>query len=174
MNKKKRLLILAVIVLILCASIAPTYSYFTTYARALGGREISLGTWTEIEESFSDWTKHVQIVAKEKSSPVFVRVKAFSGDNYALTFSGSGWTQQDDGYWYWNQVLEANKATDILDIAIHDVPTKDAKSGDEVNVAVVYECVLALYDEDGEADMDLSWEAGSEHVKILGGGTDNA
>ena len=168
MKMKKWIPFLLAVLLVLCSSIGTAVAYFTTYATARGGYVLRLGEETEIQEEFSDWTKHVVVTSGKDSSPVFVRVKAFSGKKYPLVISGSGWTAGSDGYWYYNSVLEGGSATSQLDIQIKDVPTKEAKSGDEVNVAVVYECVLAVYKADGSPDPDTAWDQGD--VKVIEGG----
>lgn len=168
MKMKKWFPFLLAVVLILASSIGTAVAYFTTYATAKGGYVIHLGEETEIEEEFSDWTKHVVITSKPNSSSVFVRVKAFSGKNYPLEISGSGWTLGTGDYWYYNDVLPGNAQTSQLDIEIKDVPTKEAAAGDEVNVTVIYECVLAIYKADGSPDPDTAWNQGE--VTVIEGG----
>ena len=168
MKLKKWLPFLLAVVLVLGSSIGTALAYFTTYAPAKGGYVIHLGEETEIEEEFSDWTKHVVITSREDSSGVFVRVKAFSGEAYPLEISGTGWTEGENDYWYYDDVLPGGSQTSQLDIQIKDVPTAEAQEGDQINVAVVYECVLAIYKADGSPDPDTAWSQG-EIIVIEGG-----
>lgn len=81
MKKKDVLLSAAACLLVLCTSISNAWAYFTTYSSAAGSITIHMGDETEIEESISDWTKHVVITSTEDSGPVYIRAKAFSGVN---------------------------------------------------------------------------------------------
>ncbi|MBQ9250334.1 MAG: hypothetical protein IJ179_08190 [Oscillospiraceae bacterium] len=168
MKMRKWFPFLLAVVLILGSSIGTAVAYFTTYAETKGGYVIRLGGETEIEEEFSDWTKHVVITSRENSSPVFVRVKAVSGKHYPLEISGSGWSLGAGDYWYYNDVLPGGSQTSQLDIAIKDVPASEAREGDEIDVAVVYECVLAIYKADGSPDPDTAWNQGE--VTVIQGG----
>ena len=87
MKLKKWLPFLLAVALVLGSSIGTALAYFTTCAPAKGGYVIHLGEETEIEEEFSDWTKHVVITSREDSSGVFVRVTAFSGAAYPLAIT---------------------------------------------------------------------------------------
>lgn len=141
--KMKNIFLLALsIVLILATSMNSALAYFTTYAEAKGGYTIHLGG-TNIEEQFSNWTKHVTITSEPNSQPVYVRAKAFAGGQYELSYGGKGWTQGDDGYYYYDEILRAGEATTELLIKINDVP-ESAVEGDHFNVIVIYETTSVL------------------------------
>nr|WP_300816656.1 hypothetical protein [uncultured Acetatifactor sp.] len=130
------------------ASVGQAWAYFTTYAEAAGGYTIRLGDRTEIREDFSDWTKHVVIDSQEGSQPVYVRARAFCGSQYELVYSGDGWTQAGD-YYYYNDILYGGQETNPLDIRIEGIPETPDK--DYFNVIVIYESVPVQYHEDGTA-----------------------
>ena len=153
-NKWKVLAVLAV-VLVLVASLGSAISYFTTYAEAKGGHILNMGT--QIEEEVYDWTKHVVITSKENTIPVYVRAKAIAPSQFGLIYSGEGWTLGDDGFYYYDAVLEGGKETSELLVEIHDIPT-DVKEGDDFNVVVVYECTRAT-DPDGNPLSAPDWNA---------------
>lgn len=144
--------------LIMSGVIDSAWAYFTTYAEAAGSISIELGDVTEIEEEISEWTKRVEIASAADSGPVYIRAKAFSGSEYTLSYSSEGgWSDGNDGYWYYDQILYGGEKTEgRLLIKIEGVP-KDAKAGDDFNVIVVYESTPVLYEEDGTPYAD--WEA---------------
>lgn len=169
--KKSILLGIAAALLILTADLESTGAYFTTYAEAGGGMRIDLGAETELRERFSVWTKHISVVSKENSEPVFVRVKAFCGSAYQLVYNdaSSKWSLGDDGYYYYQDILYGGTATEELSVKIQaerdgilsNLPA-DADPAD-FNVIVVYECTPVHYRENGEpyADWAVKVETGS-------------
>lgn len=163
MKRFRTLLAALAIVLALAAGFGLASAYFTTYARASGGYTIELGERTEIYERFSQWTKHVAVTSEEGSKPVFVRVKAFWGETYDVSYDGGEhWTEGEDGFWYCGEILYAEGETPELDIHINNVPT-DVESGDSFNVVVVYETTPVLYDAEGApyADWNITLDTGT-------------
>ena len=67
MKKKNVILALLAAGLVLTSSVGSAWAYFTTYVEAQGGVTISLGDETDVEETFSSWTKHVSITVDENS-----------------------------------------------------------------------------------------------------------
>ena len=165
LKKTRVLLVTAAAVLTLAAGAQTALAYFTTYATAKGGYTIRLGETTAIEENFANWTKKIQ-VSNTGSLPCYVRVKAFCGSKYTLTFTGDGWTQGADGYWYYNAIVPAGGASGELDIAIGNTPVGEA---DAFNVVVVQEAAAVCYNADGSAYADwgetLSSDSSSYDVK---------
>lgn len=149
-NYYPEVLALTAIVAVAWAGIGKTWSYFTTYAEAAGGYTIRLGDRTEITEDFSEWTKHVVISNEESSEPVYIRVKAFSGSQYTLTYSGEGWSLGSDGYYYYNEMVNGGGATGALDLKIGGIP-EEPEAQERFNVVVVYESTPVKYHEDGSA-----------------------
>lgn len=130
------------------AGIGTAWSYFTTFAEAAGGYTIRLGDRTEITEDFTDWTKHVVITNEDSSEPVYIRVRAFCGSQYKLLYSGEGWTQGSDGYYYYNEIVNGGASTAKLDVRIEDIPD-DPEVTARFNVVVIYESTPVRYHEDG-------------------------
>ena len=161
MKRNTLILSLVALVLVICAGMGTTWSYFSTYAETAGGVPIAFNDRTEIiriEEEFSDWTKHVVLKSDANSNPVFVRVKAFSGLPYDLTYYApfGNWTLGDDGFYYYNEILNGGGSTNELQIRINNVPA-NAADKDNFNVVVVYEYTPVLYAADGTAYAD--WNA---------------
>ncbi len=149
---KKSAILLAVVaaVLVMAANLPLAWGYFSTYTEAKGG--VPLLPWeneTEIREEMYDWQKHVVISNAEDSGPVYVRAKAFGGDEYGLTYeTGDSWTLGDDGFCYYNAILQPGEETPELLVTIHNLP-EDPEKDQQFNVVVVYESTPVSYDEAG-------------------------
>ena len=141
MKKRNLILIALVFALIICATIQPAMAYFTTYVRAKGGHEVSLGDTTKIIETVSGWTKKVTIFNEDESEPVFIRAKVLYKGSFPIEVSGGAWTEkQEDGYYYYGSVegdqinltiLEGGKSTgegeNALSVKINNVPPATIK-----------------------------------------------
>ncbi len=167
---KRRTLYLAALALILVlgAGIGESLAYFSTYAEAKGGYVIELGDRTELKEEFSNWTKRVTVVSAEDSEPVFIRVKAFCGSRYSLSYldESGRWSLGDDGYYYYSEIVPGGGSTAELQIRIGNVPAS-VKDGDSFNVIVIYESSPARWREDGTAYAD--WSVILDRVSTEGG-----
>ena len=148
-------------VMVLPAGIKGTLAYFTTYVRAEGGYIIEAGYETEIEEKFYDWQKEITISCKSGSQPVYVRARAFCGDEYKLLYADPDgkWTQGQDGYWYYKDILNGGETAKPLLIKIENVP-EEVKESAEFNVVVIYEYTPVRYDQNGDPYAD--WSAKTE------------
>lgn len=153
-NKNTALLIVA-IALILVTYTNGISAYFTTYTEAMGGYIVHVGDDTDIYEQFSNWTKRVTVVSGADAQPLYVRARAFAGDEYTLLYSGTDWTLGEDGYFYYSKILYPGEETKELLIRIEDIP-EDAVPGDSFNVEVIYETSPVLYDENGNPYADWS------------------
>lgn len=143
------LLISFAVIFVTAAGIGEAWAYFTTYATAQGGYTIQLGYETEIEESFKDWTKSIEISNKEGSQPVYVRVRAYSGTQFGLEYSSDSWKYDEtDGYWHYDKILYGGEKTDALKIKINNIPVAP-EDGFEFSVRVIYQSTPVLYKEDG-------------------------
>lgn len=158
LKKTRVLLVTAAAVLALAAGAQSALAYFTTYVTAKGGYTIRLGETTSLEESFANWTKRVR-VSNTGSLPCYVRVRAFCGSRYTLTFTGEGWNEGADGCWYYNAIVPAGGASSELDIAIGNVPADEAES---FNVIVVQEAAAVRYAADGTPYADWSQTLSSD------------
>ena len=129
--------------LVCISSVHSANAYFTTNVTAKGGYEVSWKHQESIEERFENWSKYVKITSEAGSVPVYVRVKAFAGSTYQLTYEGSQWTEKD-GYYYYNSALPGGEATEELRIGIGNISV-NLKDGMNFNVVVVYETIPAQY-----------------------------
>lgn len=150
-NNKTVWLTAAAVILAGSMSIQGALAYFTANASAQGGYLISLGSSTDITEDFSDWTKHI-VITNTGETDCYVRVKVFSGSQFDLEFSGESgaWSQRDDEYWYYSDIVPAGGKTSVLDAKII-VPEGYE---DDFNVVVVQECTPVVFDENGNPKED--------------------
>lgn len=143
----------AAMLLVGSLSIPEAMAYFTTYVRAEGGYEITLGSRTDIHEDVSDMTKEITIENTGKSE-CYARVRVFCGSRIEIAYEAEeGWSQQGDGYWYYDTILPAGGVSTALHAKIK-LPSEDYK--DSFNVIVVQECTPVLYKEDGTPYGDWS------------------
>ena len=158
---KKRHIILGVLttILVLCSTIGMSFAYFTTYAISQGGYVIK--SQPRIDERFENKKKTIWITNSENASPVFVRAKVFSGSEFTINYEpGTGWSYNtEDQYWYFTEPLQGSESTTTLVASIDKIP-EGLKNGDEFNIVVIYESVLAVYDGDNP-DMATSWANGT-------------
>ncbi|MGN0399715.1 MAG: hypothetical protein ACI4EO_06270 [Blautia sp.] len=161
----KKTLCLAAVALTLTAGLTAgsAMAYFTTYATADGGQEISLGLTTTVpEETVSDWTKHI-VIKNTGDSDCYVRVKIFAGGKYeeGITVSDASgkWTPGTDGYYYYSDILAPGESTEELIVKIDNMD-----SAQSFNVIVIQECTPVLYDESGNpyADWNVITNSGEE------------
>ena len=152
MKSKWKVLAVVAVVAVLLAAIGSGMAYFTTYASTQGQQPVNLGT--EIEESITDWTKHVVIRSNPFSIPVYVRARAFTDGRFTLTYpQTAGWTANSDGYFYYDEILYASESTSELQVhiklgdrEINSITNKEELKNLGFNVVVVYECTRATDD----------------------------
>lgn len=141
------LLAVLAFVAVLGISVKDSMAYFTTYARARGGKELTLGNTTEIEEEY-DGQKHIRVV-NQGNADCYVRVRVFTGSLVELTYSGSGqWAPGADGYYYYSDVVPAGGMTEELLVSIH-ASEEIRELGTDFDVIVIQECAPVMYDESG-------------------------
>ena len=180
MTKKKLALTLLAVCLITVTAVVPAMAYFTAHKTAQGSLPVQLGTKTDIQETFDGINKIVTISNDESSDEsVWVRVRAYAPDTFkgqavTLEYSGKGWTQGEDGWYYYEKPLAPGEAIgdpehmDPLTIAVNGLP-EDAVKDDTFHVAVVYESAKVLYDEGGN-ELEADWEMKGETTE--GGGNE--
>lgn len=145
MKVKTLLPALFAVCLICMSNVHNANAFFTTYVTAKGGYEVYYMRDTKLDEKYNDWNKYVTVTNKEGSIPVYVRVKAFAGSLYTLSYSGEGWVYSEkDGYYYYEQPLNGGQTTKALRVLIDNIPVKP-EAGDNFNVVVIYETIPIQY-----------------------------
>ena len=87
----------AAVILAGSVSVQSAMAYFTTYVKAKGGYEITLGSQTEIKEDVKDMTKEIKITNTGETD-CYVRVKVFCGSQIEISYAGA---VDEDGNAYW-------------------------------------------------------------------------
>lgn len=184
MKKRHTLLVLLALVLAVATALPSTWAYFTANARAGGGRTVQLDRNTEIVEEFADWTKVVTITTSPVTEPVHLRARAYS--TYTLEYSGEGWTDGGDGWWYYDWALAnpgagtdgaelpapawSRKEAAPLSVAIRGVEVPVGEKPEDFDVTVVYETTPVQYQADGShgSAKDADW---NQKLTVQGGGS---
>ena len=146
MKIRKAIPVLMAVGLIFAGQINSANAYFTTYVTAKGGYVVSWEHHEEMTETFSEWTKYVTIASKADSVPTFIRVKVFGDTKYDLKIMGNDWEYNPaDDFYYYKKDLQGGQITTPLSVKISNIPVSP-REGDNFNVVVVYESIVAEYE----------------------------
>ena len=141
--KRRNIFLLVVaLVLVLSMTVGLTMAYFSDSTEAEGGIPVTLGGQTTIIEKQNDDNKVIQI-KNTGETDVVVRVAVYGPTE--ISYSGSGWTDGGDGYYYYDSILPAGKTSSEL-TAKWDVPED---LGDDYAVVVVQESDQVVYNASG-------------------------
>lgn len=159
MKTRKIILPALAVILVIGLAVGTAIAYFTAHTEATGSVPVALGAKTEIEESIKDLDKVITISNKGPEA-VWVRAKAYSA--YELTYKGEGWSEGEDDFYVYGDIVEAGQTADTLTVSI-TAPADEVT--EEFNVIVVYECTKVMYDDDGnllDPDWSLAVKKGGE------------
>lgn len=163
-RKNSPAIILAVAALILLTGSAAgqAIAYFTAYATAEGTKVLDLNFTTTVpKEEIRAGYKAITI-QNTGDYDCYVRVKVFAGNQCQLTMgsdSDPNWTQGNDGYYYWKQILPAKAGEQISSTGTLKINIDTSKiTTDSFNVIVVQECIPVPYDEVDENGNMLTWD----------------
>ena len=166
MNKlSKKTICLAAAALALTGTLAvgSAYAYFTTYSEAKGNVVFELGeTHTEPHEEVKGGKKIVSI-ENTGDYDCYIRIRAYAGNNYNLTYEDGGsrkWYDGKDGYWYYRDILTVGSFSEKVNVILPQELLKDVTDEKDLNVIVIQECTPVQYDDNGEpyADWDVTFE----------------
>lgn len=163
LSKKTICLTAAAVALTGTLAVGSAYAYFTTYSEAKGNVVFQMGeTRTEPHEEVKKGKKIVSI-ENTGDYDCYIRVKAYAGNNYNLSYAdgGSGkWYDGGDGYWYYKDILEAGSTSETVLVNIPQELLEDITDEKDLNVIVIQECTPVQYDDVGEpyADWNVTFE----------------
>ena len=163
LSKKTICLAAAAVALTGTLAVGSAYAYFTTYSEAKGNVVFQMGeTQTKPHEEVKEGKKIVSI-ENTGDYDCYIRVKAYAGNNYNLSYAdgGSGkWYDGGDGYWYYKDILEAGSTSETVLVNIPKELLEDITDEKDLNVIVIQECTPVQYDDDGEpyADWNVTFE----------------
>ncbi len=175
MRKRHIVLAILAVAFVLTSSIGTAVAYFTTFVTAKGGYVIHLANQSEIEEDYDKGVKTLSIKNTGESGkyPIFVRARAFAGEDYILTpraDSEGKWNLApsaplDTDYWYYTEAISGQASTTTMSIEIKYADSnKEWKDGNERNIIVVYESTPAIFTSTGEPDLENAWNSGEVTV----------
>lgn len=133
------------------------YAYFTSHTQAAGSHPIELGYSSEINEDIVDGNKDITMV-NTGDTEIMVRIQLFYGtgvnNNVKITVPGentvenSGWSQEADGVWVYEHVLQPGESTHSLWV---DVEADEGTDLSNFDVTVIGQTSPIYYDENGKA-----------------------
>lgn len=163
MNKlSKKTICLAAAAMALTGTLAvgSAYAYFTTYSEAKGNVVFEMGkTHTEPHEKVKEGKKIVSI-ENTGDYDCYIRIRAYAGNNYNLTYEDGGfgkWYDGKDGYWYYKDILTVGSTSKTVNVILPQELLKDVTDEKDLNVIVIQECTPVQYDDNGEPNAD--WNA---------------
>ena len=141
--------------LVLCFTVGlginGSLAYFTDYTSAAGGKAISLTAQAEINENIDqDGVKHI-VIKNTSDNDEYIRIKIYGADDDKVEL-GTNWSSNEDGYYYYSEVLAADgETTEITASADLTSRTKDFE------IVVVSESSLAYLDNNGNGPEYTGW-----------------
>ena len=109
LRKNKILIISIIALLILLATARAVYAYLTNYIGGTGNIVLQLDNpKIEITESSQGNSKGISI-KNVSGSNEYVRVKVVTPQTVTANSSSTNWTLKNDGYYYYNSVIENGK-----------------------------------------------------------------
>lgn len=150
--KNKRALILILTIIILTIFCGVTYAYITSQIEAYGVFNVSISNANVriSKNQMNDGKLNIELENCGEEEQ-YVRVKMIISDNISLKSTSIYWTL-NEGYWYYNSVLEPGEKSSILQLEINtsDIETKDYK------IITNVESTNVMYDENG--NMYTDWQ----------------
>jgi len=152
--KTKIFIIFSIIILLLGVMIPKVIAYFTVYTEAKGSLELDLTIpTTVIHQEINENSRNITI---ENIGEVacYVRIKMFLlPENEVQIKNNDNWRyNSEDGYWYYNKILEGKSTSEKLEIEMKKSNSK---------VIIVSETTDVMY-ADGNSYAD--WEGVIEDI----------
>lgn len=166
MNKKVISLAACALALTVGLYVKPAMAYFTASVSANGKVPVEIDTHANITESGEGQTKVISVTNTEQT-PCYVRVAVIMPESISATYVGEGWSLNDDGYYYYKNILQPGESANELTLSIDTTNAlADAKlTYADFNVIVIPESAMVLYNEDGRAE-----EGWNQKAKYVEGG----
>ena len=147
LRKNKILIISIIVLLILLVTARAVYAYLTNYIRGTGNIVLQLDNpKIEITESSQGNSKGISI-KNVSGSNEYVRVKVVTPQTVTANSSSTNWTLKNDGYYYYNSVIENGQSSNIL-FSFSTTKTDNYKT------AIIVEETIEKYNEDGTGYAD--------------------
>lgn len=157
-SKKTIGLLVVSLLMVACIGVGSALAYFTTYTEAKGGVQLDLEfVDTKINEEVEKGEKILTVKNNENAEAAYVRIKVVVAKQYEeyLQYSEvegvSNWKPNEDGYYYYSEILAPGETTTELYVNLSQIVASD-----DFNVIVIQESTPVLYDADGEPYADWS------------------
>ena len=151
-NKLKICLIIIFVILILSLLVTKVYAYFTVFAATNGTVQMEFGqTSTYMYQEVGSDGVDIYI-ANTGDYHCYVRVKIFASSSANISYEAeSGWNQQGDGYWYYDQILAPGTNTSKI---VLKNPTENVENAEKIQIIAIQEITEVMYNENGEPYAD--------------------
>ena len=163
---RKRMLILAAVLLIAGISAQTAFAYFSAYDSALGQAKMNLNSKTQIKETVYDAGKDI-LVSNAGETDVIVRVRVFGPDGMTVTAPEKYWKEGNDGFYYYNYILPAGATMPEaakIEASLKDVSEDVANQYGDVEITVIHESTIFAYSDD-EMRLPDGWEFGPDNLE---------
>lgn len=143
-NRKSKICVMMVFVLLIMSTVV--FAWMEGYFNTKSEIDIDLGKANTIIRKEKSGSLMQTSIENTGTGPCFIRVKIFTPSSKAVTITSSSekWEQHEDGYWYYSEILHAQKVTDKLNIQGNN------------NAIVIQETTQDYYEENGKIYAD--WE----------------
>lgn len=155
---KKVVVSLVCILVLVCVAVVTAWAYFTSYVDADGRWLIRTSCDIELMEFVDGYQKNVAVATSDMSCDSVVRAYAYCPDEYSLVFESQDessfdgdktvvdgeWVAGDDGWYYFDGVLESECVTSDLVVSVQNADGTDIhETSEEQDFNVVVLCEAA-------------------------------
>lgn len=156
---KKRILLIAAVVMVLLVSITATLAYFSDFDRSKGESTLYLTGKTEITEDPTDNSKSIKIKnVSEDDVDMVTRVKVVAP--FDLDFPDGrhdGW-EYKDGWWYYTKILTKSEPTNITNELFVQWKIPAGSPIENFDVVVLHESAVVQADANGNVAQPAGWD----------------
>ena len=149
--KNKKILIIILTITILAIIGGSVYAYITSQIEAKGQIKINLSNANiQITKNQMQDNKLNVELQNCGEAEQFVRVKIIAPEFTSLTSNSTYWNYNNDGYWYYSNMLKPGEKSSVLQI---EIDIEEAKTRD-FKIITNVESTNAMYDENGNLYVD--------------------
>ncbi len=155
MKLNKYMLVAAAFMMVAAASAGTTMAYFTDTHQTTGSVLVTLGDSELTPNDYAEGLLKTVSITNTSQYDAYVRVKALYSSNFEADLTqeatSNGWSENQDGYFYYKPVLAAGETTPELKLQI---TVKNHELAENFNVVIIEEATRVIYDEQGNESCD--------------------
>lgn len=139
-------------ILVLSAAVPAALAYFTDYEDAKGSATLHLNGEIQLKETVLDNNKHV-VISNVGETDMITRVLVIGDEEIINIDAGSGWKQENDGYWYYEQILEPENDSTELFVEVKASGKEEEVAAHNFDIIVVQESERTTYTNQGNTNV---------------------